>query len=144
MVDVDGRVAQRASPEDKAFEAHLSEQLDRIRDETGRRPAGAGGELALEVAAALVEAGFVLHDCTHQDPGGGVCLTLVPDADEIPAVAVEATWSAHDRMPELRTYSYGDYQATLETMNAALSEVLRVLGFQVEQLGQPPRWVVTG
>jgi hypothetical protein len=51
VVDVDCRVARRMNPDDKAFEAHLSEQLDRIRDDTGRRPAGPGRRASCDAQA---------------------------------------------------------------------------------------------
>jgi hypothetical protein len=59
---------------DKAFEAHLAEQLQRASD--GWDPPLPGhphAELAGEVATALVEAGFDLHHCarpTRREPGG--------------------------------------------------------------------------
>lgn len=139
--DVDGRVERRVSPADKAFEAHLSDQLDRVSDGDGRRPSGSGGELALEVAAVLVDAGFALHDCTRQAPTGGVCVTPLyrPQAG-----AVAVTWSLHERMVEGPTYSFGDCEAVKETMNVALAEVLRGLGFELEQVAEPGRWVVIG
>ncbi|MCU1630644.1 MAG: uncharacterized protein JWP64_5593 [Pseudonocardia sp.] len=77
----DGTVEQRPSPADRAFEAHLSEQLDRLSDGYGARVTWhPQADLAREVATALVEAGFELRHCAAK----GSHRRSVPDPHQRP------------------------------------------------------------
>jgi hypothetical protein len=71
------------SPADRAFEAHSSEQLDRLSDvseQLDRLSDGYGArltwhpqaDLAREVVTALVAAGVELHHCAAKAATGGV------------------------------------------------------------------------
>jgi hypothetical protein len=126
----DGTLERRPSPADRAWEAHLSEQLDRL---SGHGPAGTSADLAREVATALVESGFALHDCTGRavdSAVGGVCVTPVTGTGA-GAPRVSVVWTQHDRMATQRTRGADAYEAVQATMSTALAEVLAALGLEV-------------
>lgn len=146
-----GRLQQRPSPAERAWEAHLSEQLDRLSDGWNDRITDSHPQAALlrEVATALVEAGFNLHDCAGARGGshalGGVCLTpTAPGSSGHPAGGVIVGWTQHDRMAVDHVRGYPAYEGVQETMNYALADALTALGFQVEEFGQASSHIVTG
>jgi hypothetical protein len=103
--------------------------------------------LASDVARALTEAGFTLHQCVQRHPLyrlGGVCLVPVAaghDPDGRGGVVV--SWTTHN----LLSLDWGRWLAchgTQNVMNGALSEVLDALGFQVSPFGVGGAWIVTG
>jgi hypothetical protein len=135
----DGTVEQRPSPADRAFEAHLSEQLDRLSDGYGARVTWhPQADLAREVATALVEAGFELRHCAAKAATGGVCLTPTSDPD-----GVIVAWTQHDRMAVEFVHGYDAYVGVQETMNYAVADVLVAMGFAVEGFGQASAHIVT-
>jgi hypothetical protein len=147
----DGRLQERPSPADRAWEAHLSEQLDRLSDGWDDRITDDHPQAALlrEVATALVEAGFDLHDCASARGGsralGGVCLTpSSPGGSGHPAGGVIVGWTQHDRMAVDHVRGYPAYQGVQETMNYAVADALTALGFQVEGFGEASAHIVTG
>jgi hypothetical protein len=138
----DGAVEPRPSPADKAFEAHLGEQLDRLSDGYGSPLAQHSmAVLTREVAIALVEAGFELHHCAAYTPTGGVCLTPTSGHGDQDGVIV--SWTQHDRMAKDHVRGYDRYSAVQETMNYAVAEVLVDLGFAVEEFRQATSHIVT-
>lgn len=80
----------------------LAEAQARLADGCGFRlsPTDPQAPLARDVARALTEAGFTLHDCVRHHPQyrlGGVCLLPIParhDPDGQSGVAV--SWTTHD------------------------------------------------
>jgi hypothetical protein len=134
----DDTITRRPSPADKAFEAHLAEQLQRASD--GWDPPLPGhphAELAGEVATALVEAGFDLHHCAAYSALGGVCLTPTLEG-------VIVTWTQHDRMAKEQLRGYTVQGAVQDTMNRAVWDVLAVMGFGLTQFGRGGRIVAVG
>lgn len=86
--------------------------------------------LRAELEAALVEAGFALHDCVARSPLGGVCLTPSTISAYEPGAALIVTWAVSERLQE--GPHYDRYQSVLATMNAALADVVEALGFVSE------------
>ncbi|HKT04965.1 MAG TPA: hypothetical protein VJT31_36075 [Rugosimonospora sp.] len=125
----DGTLEERQSPEDKAWLAHLHEQLSRVR------ASAAHGDLAVEIGTALVESGFELHHCDAHDPRGGVCLTPT-SATSGEGAGVIVAWTQHDRQAKAHIRGYDAYVGVQETMNYALADVLAALGFTVQPFGQ--------
>jgi hypothetical protein len=103
--------------------------------------------LARNIARALTEAGFTLHHCAQSHPLyrlGGVCLLPVArghDPDGRGGVVV--SWTTHDLL-SLDWGRWREYQGAHDAMNAALSEVLDALGFEVSPFGLGGAWIVTG
>lgn len=128
----DGTIELRVTPADRAWEAHLSAQLDRLGDPVTRRESPAA-ELAVDVATALVEAGFELHDRTGRSRDaalGGVSVARGGDGSAYgPGVAV--TWVPHDRVVLDHVRPAEATAAVRATMDAALAGVLGALGFAV-------------
>ena len=93
----DGAVAQRPSPEQRAWLAELGDQLDRLPARVGRRCCPTSDPLTtlvVEVTAALVEAGLPLHDApwsTSRRRGRACCPSSRPAGSLV-------SWRAHDRM----------------------------------------------
>jgi hypothetical protein len=90
--------------------------------------------LARDVAAALTEAGFTLHNCAPHHPQyrlGGVCVLPIPgrhNPDGQGGIAV--SWTTHN----LLTLDWDrgrEHHDTQQTMNRALASVLKALGYQV-------------
>jgi hypothetical protein len=127
----DGRLQERPSPADRAWEAHLSAQLDRLSDGWNDRITDNHPQAALlrEIATALVEAGFDLHDCAGARGGshalGGVCLTQSsPGGSGHPAGGVIIGWTQHDRMAVDHGRGYLACASVQETMNYVAATVV--------------------
>lgn len=147
---LDGLLSVRATPEDRAFEAYLSEELDKLTDGWNAPLSAATGPqavLARQVATALVEAGFTLHDCAGlagEKARGGVCLTPnTPGSGGHPAGGVIVAWTQHDRMALDHTRGYQVYADVQDTMNYAVADVLLSIGFTVQQFGQASAHIAT-
>lgn len=103
--------------------------------------------LARDVAQALTEAGFTLHDCVRHHPRyrlGGVCLMPVPsryNPDGQGGIAV--SWTTHDLLA-LDWQRGREHQGTQQAMNRALSDVLTALGYQTRPFGTGSASLVTG
>jgi hypothetical protein len=129
----DGVLTCRPSPQDRAWLAHLGEQLDRL---PGDWDAGLSDDhpvttLVVEVAAALSEAGLPLHDSTGAgSDAGGVCLTPEPGLG-----GVVVTWRQHDRMSVDQVHGAAADAMVQQVMNRALADVLRLRGFAVDAFG---------
>ncbi len=133
---VDGALGRRPSPQDRAWLAHLEEQLDRL-------PGGWDAELAdddelvtlvVEVTAALSEAGLPLSDSSGT---GGVCLTPEPAVG-----GIIVTWQQHDRMSVDQVHGPGADVLVHDVMSRALADVLRLRGFAVDAFGSGSSHVV--
>jgi hypothetical protein len=140
----DGSLSPRFSPDDRAWLAHLSEQLDRLADDWDALIDDADPltGLVCEVAAAVAEAGLPLHDCagrTSSPQLGGVCLTPAPGEH-----GVLVSWTQHDRMALGRVRGSAADVAAQATMNAAVAGVLTAFGFLVEPFGEASGHVVRG
>jgi hypothetical protein len=140
----DGSLAARFSPDDRAWLAHLSEQLDRLADDWDALIDDADPltGLVCEIAAAVAEAGLPLHDCAGRTSSrqlGGVCLTPAPGEQ-----GVLVTWTQHDRMALGRVRGHAADLAAQEVMNTAVAEVLTAFGFLVEPFGQASGHIVHG
>jgi hypothetical protein len=140
----DGTLAVRFSPDDRAWLAHLSEQLDRLADDWDALIDDADPltGLVCAVAAAVAEAGLPLHDCagrTSSPQLGGVCLTPAPGEH-----GVIVSWTQHDRMVLGRLRGHAADQAAQEVLNHAVADVLVALGFQVEPFGEASGHIVRG
>jgi hypothetical protein len=131
-----GVLLRRPSPEEWTWLAHLGDQLERLGDDwngllTDTEPLAT---LAVEITAALCEAGLPLHDCGARTPTGvaaaGVCLTPDPSQD-----GVIVGWRQHDRMSVEQVHGPALDAAVQGTMNAALAEVLAAFGFVVTPFG---------
>jgi hypothetical protein len=138
----DGTLAPRFSPDDRAWLAHLSEQLDRLADDwdTLIDDADPLTGLVCEVAAAVAEAGLPLHDCagrTSSPQLGGVCLTPAPGEH-----GVVVSWTQHDRMALGRVRGHAADLAAQAVMNHAVAGVLMAFGFVVEPFGEASGHVV--
>jgi hypothetical protein len=126
----------------------LADARDRVSDGLGHPlPAGdPNAPLARDVAAALTEAGFTLHDCEPHHPGyrlGGVCVLPIParhNPDGQGGVAV--SWTTHN----LLTLDWDrgrEHHYTQQTMNRALASVLKALGYPVGPFGTGGASLVT-
>ncbi|MBB3677088.1 hypothetical protein [Modestobacter versicolor] len=140
----DGTLAPRFSPDDRAWLAHLSEQLDRLADDWDALIDDADPltGLVCEIAAAVAEAGLPLHDCAGRTPSrqlGGVCLTPAPGEQ-----GVLVTWTQHDRMALGRVRGHAADLAAQQVMNHAVAGVLTAFGFLVEPFGEASGHVVRG
>jgi len=103
--------------------------------------------LARDVAAALTEAGFTLHNCAPHHPQyrlGGVCVLPIParhNPDGQAGIAV--SWTTHN----LLTLDWDrgrEHNDTQQAMNRALASVLKALGYQVQPFGPGGASLVTG
>jgi hypothetical protein len=140
----DATLAPRFSSDDRAWLAHLSEQLDRLADDWDCLIDDADPltGLVCEIAAAVAEAGLPLHDCAGRTPSrqlGGVCLTPAPGEQ-----GVLVTWTQHDRMALGRVRGHAADLAAQEVMNHAVAGVLTAFGFLVEPFGEASGHVVRG
>jgi hypothetical protein len=130
----------------------LADARARLADGLGHPlPAGdPNAPVAQDVAAALTEAGFTLHNCAPHHPQyrlGGVCVLPVParhNPDGRGGIAV--SWTTHN----LLTLDWDrgrEQHDTQQTMNSALASVLKALGYHVQPFGpggaslvtEPPR-----
>lgn len=129
--------------------AELAEAVARLADAYGR-PLPADdplAPLARDIARALTETGFTLHHCAQSHPLyrlGGVCLLPVARGhDPNGHGGVVVSWTTHDLL-SLDWGRWREYQGAQGAMNAALSEVLDTLGFEVWPCGLGGAWIVTG
>jgi hypothetical protein len=138
----DDVVLPRFSPEDQAWLAHLSDQLNRLAEEWDTLISDADPltGLVCEVAAAVVETGLSLHDCTGRTPSrplGGVCLTPSPAQS-----GVIVSWAQHDRMAVHHIRGGAAERAAQDAMSAAVAEVLTAYGFAVSPFDGSTAWLV--
>lgn len=122
----------RPSPQDRAWLAELSGQLDRLTEDWHELHSDSDPltTLVVEVAAALVETGLTLHDCAGRSPSGGVCLSPAPAFS-----GILVNWQRHDRLSVEQVRGSGADRAVQRTMNAAVADLLAQLGFAVEPVG---------
>ncbi|MDK3255600.1 hypothetical protein [Blastococcus capsensis] len=136
----DGGVARRQTPQDREWLAELARQLDRLPEDWEPNMADdedAVTTVAVELTAALLEAGLPLHGC-EGNAAGGVCLTPHPAG-----LGVLVTWRQHDRMSVQQVRGAAMDAAVQRTMNAAVATVLRQMGFSVEEFGSAGAHLVT-
>ncbi len=131
----DGTLDERQSPEEKAWLAHLADQLSRVSPSPHH-------DLAVGIGTALVESGFDLHHCAAHDPRGGVCL-IPTSATTGERAGVLIGWTQHDRQSKEHVRGYHTYTDVQDTMNYALADVLTALGFTVHQFGEGSGHIVT-
>jgi hypothetical protein len=102
--------------------------------------------LARDVAAALTEAGFTLHDCALHHPQyrlGGVCVLPIPAGHNLDGQGgIAVSWTTHDLLA-LDWDRGRERQGTQEIMNSALASVLQALGYQVGPFGTGGASLVT-
>jgi hypothetical protein len=124
----DGALVRRPSPAERAWLAELGLQLDRLAEDWDELLSDGDTltTLLVEVSAALVEAGFALHDSAEDSPAGGVC--LVPDPAHR---GILVSWRQHDRISLERVRGTAVEATVQRTMNAAIADVLTELGFPV-------------
>lgn len=129
---LDGGIARRQSPEERAWLAELGDQLDRLPEDWDEllTDDDALTTLVVEVAAALVEAGLPVHDCAGSDAAGGVCLTPGPHY-----AGVVVSWHQHDRMSAQYVRGTAMTATVQETMNTTVATLLTGMGFEVEPFG---------
>jgi hypothetical protein len=127
----------------------LAEAASRLTDGYGR-PVPADdplAPLARDVAHALTEAGFTLHQCNPGHPLyrlGGVCLLPVARGhDPNGNGGVVVSWTTHNLL-SLDWDRWNEYHGTQEVMNGALAEVLDALGYARLPFGLGGAWIVTG
>ncbi|MGY1798583.1 hypothetical protein ACI79F_08755 [Blastococcus sp. SYSU D00868] len=139
-----GRLARRPSPEDRAWLADLSGELERVGEEWD--PLVDDGSplvgLLCQLGAALVEVGLPLHDCggrTATRTRGGVCLTPSPLQD-----GVVVAWTQHLRATRDAARPAETERWLQETMNRTLAGLLAGLGFATAPFGDASAALVTG
>ena len=129
----DGGFDRMPSPEDRAWFAHVADQLERLDDDWD---AGVSDEdpmvtLIVEVVAALSETGLPLYDSTGVGRElGGVCVT--PEAG---LGGILASWRQHDRVVIDQIHDAASVLVQ-DAMNCALSDVLSLRGFRVDAFGE--------
>jgi hypothetical protein len=136
----DGTLDEHPSPVDRAWEAYLSAQLDRLCGGHDLPPVEHIRQQVVTraVATALVEAGFSIHDCAGRSADtaiGGVCLTPSADAGPDNEAGVIVSWTQHDRMAVEHRRGLQVHQVIQDVMNDALCTVLVELGFAVRPIG---------
>jgi len=139
-----GRLARRPSPEDRAWLADLSGELERVGEEWDPLVDDASPLVGLlcQLGASLVEVGLPLHDCsgrTATRSRGGVCLTPTPLQD-----GVVVAWTQHLRTTRDAPRSPETDRWLQETMNRTLADLLAGLGFTVAPFGEAGAPLVTG
>jgi hypothetical protein len=131
-----------------AERAELADARARLADGLGNplRADDPNTPLASDVAEALTEAGFTLHNCAPHHPQyrlGGVCVLPVPSAhnpDGHGGIAV--SWTTHNLLA-LDWDRGRERQGTQQAMNRALAGVLKALGYQVQPFGPGGASLVT-
>jgi hypothetical protein len=127
----------------------LAEAQARLTDGFGYRlsPSDPRAPLPRDVARALTEAGFTLHHCARHHPRyrlGGVCLLPVPAGHDTGGQGgIAVSWTTHDLLA-LDWDRGREHQGTQQTMNRALTGVLRALGYRVKPFGTGGAPLVTG
>ena len=139
-----GRLSRRPSPEDRAWLADLSGELERVGEEWDLLVDDASPLVGLlcQLGASLVEVGLPLHDCsgrTATRARGGVCLTPSPLHD-----GVVVAWTQHLRTTREAPRSPETERWLQETMNRTLAGLLTGLGFTTASLGEASAALVTG
>jgi hypothetical protein len=139
-----GRLSRRPSPEDRAWLADLSAELERVGEEWDPLVDDVSPLVGLlcQLGAALVEVGLPLHDCsgrTATRSRGGVCLTpsLVHDG-------VVVAWTQHLRTTREAPRPPETERWLQETMNRTLAVLLTGLGFTTAVFGEATAALVTG
>ena len=133
----DGGVIRRQSTDEQAWLKELGDQLDRLPEDWDEQLSDDEADddalvtLVVEVAAALVEAGLTVHDCAGHGSAGGVCLTPEPGRG-----GVLVSWHQHERMSRDQVRGAATDAAVQWTMNAAVADCLRAMGFTVEAFGE--------
>lgn len=130
VLRADGGLTRRPSTEDRAWLAHLQEQLDRLpldRDDAGLSDDDPLVTLLVEVTAALAEAGLPVHDGAG---AGGACLTAEPALG-----GVVVAWRQHDRTSVEGVPGAAAEALVQQAMDRALADVLRARGFVVDAFG---------
>lgn len=136
----DGTVSRRPSPDDWAWLAHLGDQLERLPEDwdAGLSDEDPLATLAVEVTAALAEAGLPLHDATGPDTAlGGACLAPEPALG-----GIVVTWRQHDRMSVDQVHGSAAEAAVQQVMNRTVAEILQLRGLAVEQFANSTGHVV--
>ncbi len=136
----DGTVSRRPSPDDWAWLSHLGDQLERLPEDwdAGLSEEDPLATLAVEVTAALAEAGLPLHDASGPDSAlGGACLTPEPMLG-----GIVVTWRQHDRMSVDQVHGSAAEAAVQQVMNRAIAEVLQLRGLLVEPFANSTGHVV--
>jgi hypothetical protein len=140
VLRADGTLGRRPSPQDWEWLAHLAEQLERLPDDWDLELSEDDplGTLAVEVTAALAEAGLPVHDATGAGSAhGGAC--LIPE----PALGgLVVTWRQHDRMSLDQAHGATVDAQVQQAMNRMLGEVLALRGFGVDAFGEGTGHVV--
>lgn len=118
-----------------AEQGELAEAQARLADGSGHRlsPSDPQAPLARDVARALTEAGFALHDCARHHPRyrlGEVCLLPIPARHDGQS-GIAVSWTTHDLLA-LDWDRGREHQGTQQAMNRALASVLRALGYRVQ------------
>jgi hypothetical protein len=129
----DGGLDRRPSPQDRAWLAHLGQQLDRLPEDWDAELSDDDAlvTLVVEVAAALSEAGLPLRSSTGAgSETGGVCLSPEPALG-----GIVVTWRQHDRMSVDQIHGAAAAAQVHDVMNRALADVLRLRGFVVDTFG---------
>ncbi|CCG05403.1 hypothetical protein [Blastococcus saxobsidens] len=139
----DGGVVRRQSPQEREWLAELGRQLDRLPEDWEPNMADdedALATVAVELTAALLEAGLPVHGGAgpEADGAGGVCLMPHPAG-----IGVLVTWRQHDRMSVQQVRGAAMEAAVQRTMTAAVATVLRQMGFPVEEFGSTGAHLVT-
>lgn len=139
-----GRLARRPSPEDRAWLADLSGELERVGEEWDPLVDDASPLVGLlcQLGASLVEVGLPLHDCSGRTATwsrGGVCLTPSPLED-----GVVVAWTQHARTTREAPRSPETERWLQETMNRTLTGLLAGLGFTTAPFGGTTAALVTG
>jgi hypothetical protein len=140
----DGRLSRRPSPEDRAWLADLSGDLERVGEEWDALVDDVSPLVGLlcQLGASLVEVGLPLHDCSGRTPTrsrGGVCLTPSPLHD-----GVVVAWTQHLRTTREAPRPPETERWLQETMNRALADLLGGLGFTTASFGEASAALVTG
>ena len=140
----DGGVVRRPSPQERAWLEELGRQLDRLPEEWTELIDDDDPltTLAVDVTAALLEAGLPLHDCDDRPGGahaaGGACLTPHPASG-----GLVVTWRQHDRMSVAQVRGADVQDVVQRTMAGALAGLLEQMGFAVEPYGATGALLVT-
>ncbi len=128
---VDGSVAVKPSPAERAWLGQLGAELDRLPEDWDALLSDTDPltTLVVEVAAAVVEAGLPLQD-PRRESAGGVCLVPEPGLR-----GVLVSWRPHDRMSLHQVRGATADDAVQDLMNATIADVLAQLRFVVEPYG---------